>query len=318
MKLLYLIFIVSCFLLLCEGETYWTSWTTAYPVGPGINLKGKMVTVSQDSGVTFFQPYFNLEESEKLNQTSAPQDSDLVPTTETARPEWTTQWPTEWTTGYYPYPTTTPYSTSGVSVCLRFMTDFRNFVVFKLSPRSPLTFTWDNPYYDLRWFYYSQVSLNPRINLWNSVHTQPWTSVCLVLDSRKNVAQVFQGGAMSIRKILRSRMVWSGEPVVDMSGFDGQVTDLEVWDYPLQYREVLAYMQNYGSSGTVLTWSNIAYKYRGNILVEDTYSAQMKKPISSSHREQQPIRSRQGRDKRLKYKQRLNKKARRVLGLKNI
>ena len=36
--------------------------------------------------------------------------------------------------------------------------------------------------------------------------------------------------------------VWSGEPVIEFPGFDGQVTDVQMWDYPLSYREVFKYM----------------------------------------------------------------------------
>ena len=38
--------------------------------------------------------------------------------------------------------------------------------------------------------------------------------------------------------------VWSGEPVIEFSGFEGQVTDVQVWDYPLRYREILNYMSS--------------------------------------------------------------------------
>lgn len=287
MKLLSYVSIVSSLLVLCEGQ-WTTSWTTAYPVGPGVNLKGKMVSLSQNSGMTFLQP-------EPYYQ-SATEAATRPPQTTTEWPEWTT----EWTTGYYP---TTTSPTRGVSVCLRFMADSNSFTLFKLSPRSPLSFAWSNPWYSLSWGYYSQVSLNPRISLWSSVRTQPWTSVCVVLDSYKRVVQVFQGGAMSIRKIMPSRMVWTGEPVLEMSNFDGQVTDLEVWDYPLEYREVFAYMQNYGSSGTVLSWSDIAFRYSGTVLVEDTYPQRMRQPISiRSEGEDLPIRSEQGRDQLRKYK----------------
>lgn len=37
---------------------------------------------------------------------------------------------------------------------------------------------------------------------------------------------------------------WSGEPVITFSGFDGQLTDVQVWDYPLRYKEVLYYMSH--------------------------------------------------------------------------
>lgn len=302
MGLIHFVCIVSAFLLLCEGDSYWTTpWTTAYPVGPGVDLRGKMVTLSQDSGVTFFHPYYSQSKPEDSSYSqSKPEDSTNAgaPVTTAWPTAPSTQWPTEWTTHYSPY-TTTPYPSTGVSVCLRFMSDSNNFNLFKLSPRSPMTFTWSSSYCTLSWYYYNQVNLNPRISLWNSVHTQPWTSLCLTLDPRRQVAQLFQGGAMSIRKIVRDRMPPSWDPVVDMSGFDGQVTDLEIWDYPLKYREVLAYMQNYGSSGTFLSWSNMAYKYRGSILVEEAYNERRDRGSSGEQR---------GSNKPLKYKKIYNDK----------
>ncbi|CAL1614257.1 unnamed protein product [Knipowitschia caucasica] len=267
MKVLYTL---SALLALCEGDSYWTT-TTRYPyitAGPGVSLKGRMLTLSQSSGVTFYQPYYSNAPAEGDRTTERPR----VPTT-TFNPRWWT------TTNYW----TTPTPSNSVSVCLRFMADsYGN--LFKLALRSPLTLIMNGPQgYALTsdtYPYYSHVILVPRIPLRSFTQTQPWTSVCVVLDSVRNVVQLFQGGLMSIRKIPPSRIVWSGEPVVDISGFDGQVTDLEVWDYPLQYREVFYYM-NYGSRGTVLTWSNIAYRPRGTVLFEDTYTRQQKRPISS-------------------------------------
>ncbi|KAJ0050229.1 hypothetical protein NL108_014302 [Boleophthalmus pectinirostris] len=249
-----------------------------------------MVTLSQYSGVTFRRPYYQSAPGEGAASTTSPEWTT----------ERTTEWSSEWTTRYYT--TTPPPPTRGVTVCLRFLTDLNGLDLFKLSPRSPLTVSWRNPStYTLSWNYYSSVTLRVMISLWSSVRTQPWTSVCVVLDSFKNIVQVFQGGSMSIRKIPPSRLVWSGEPVVDVSGLDGQVTDLEVWDYPLGYAEVFSYMQNYGS-GTVLTWSNIAYSNRGRILIEESYALRQMKPLNHSERQEQPIRRGRGRSLRLKYR----------------
>uniref|UniRef100_A0AAV2MLN0 Pentraxin (PTX) domain-containing protein n=1 Tax=Knipowitschia caucasica TaxID=637954 RepID=A0AAV2MLN0_KNICA len=184
--------------------------------------------------------------------------------------------------GLWPRPTP---ATRGVTVCLRFMTDSSSGDLFTLAPRSPLTLSFSSSQrYLLTSNHYSSIYLNPSIYAWPLVRIHSWTSVCVVQDSLKRVVQMFQDERMSIRKIQYSRMVWSGEPVVDISGFDGQVTDLEVWDYPLQYREVFYYM-SYGSRGTVLTWSNIAYQPRGSgILLENSYNFQQ---ISSSEAQEQ-------------------------------
>ncbi|XP_072293291.1 uncharacterized protein [Eucyclogobius newberryi] len=191
-----------------------------------------------------------------------------------------------------------------MSVCLRFMSDSRSINLFKapssllrLSPN--IAGSSQDLFHSFSSNSHSQVTLSPWIP---TAQTPPWTSVCLVLDSVNSVLQIFEGGAMRIRKIQPSRMAWSGEPVLDISGLDGQVTDLEVWDYPLKYRQVFSYLQNYMSSGTVLTWSNIVYRFKGKARFEEAFALRRKEPISSSEAQEQPIRSMQGRGQGLKYR----------------
>lgn len=37
---------------------------------------------------------------------------------------------------------------------------------------------------------------------------------------------------------------WPAEPALDFSSFEGQLTDVQMWDYPLSYKEVLYYMSS--------------------------------------------------------------------------
>uniref|UniRef100_A0A4W6FVJ9 Pentraxin n=1 Tax=Lates calcarifer TaxID=8187 RepID=A0A4W6FVJ9_LATCA len=139
-----------------------------------------------------------------------------------------------------------PLNPAGLSVCLRFLTDFvqsRNPRIFTLSPSSsnPLTLGVSGSYwlsYDR--YRYANIYLQPSIRFWSEVAPDIWTRVCITLDSSTNVVQLFSGSYMSIRKLLPYS--WTGEPVITFSGFDGQVTDIQVWDYPLRYREVTDYM----------------------------------------------------------------------------
>ncbi|KAM4583475.1 uncharacterized protein V3H82_007238 [Fundulus diaphanus] len=106
-----------------------------------------------------------------------------------------------------------------------------------------------------------------------------WTSVCITVDNVKGVAQIFRDSTMSIRKLLNNYNMWSGEPVIDFSGFEGQVTDVQMWDYPLRYKEVLYYMSSgyYGQyMGSILNWSYISYSLRGKTLLEDSYELQLR------------------------------------------
>lgn len=306
MKLLFCVLFLSTFLIFCKGKikpstrsssttttTSYTTTTTTYPytttAGRVVNLRGKMVTLSPYSTVTFCRQNYC-----KFSATRTPTTTTTTKTTEAPATTWFTS-------------TTAPV-TRGVSVCLRFLTDNSNsFDIFKLAPRSyQMSFSFNDPWYTLNREYTSAVSLKPMIPLWSSVRPQPWTSVCVVVDNLQNVVQVFQGEFMSIVKLLPSKINWSEEPVVEVSGFEGQVTDLEVWDYPLKNEEIFSFMQNYGSSGTVLTWSNVEFVSNGNILVQDTYALGQSRPVSSSKGEEQPIRSGRGRDRRLRHRMKFN------------
>ncbi|XP_074493879.1 uncharacterized protein LOC141769077 isoform X2 [Sebastes fasciatus] len=249
-----------------------TARTTTGP--PGLNLSGKMFTLSVNGGgIAFYPPYF----------------SPTPPPTPNPTRHYTTR---PYTTR--PYYTTTPTAppTRGVSVCLRYLTD-NVYSLFTLSPssRNPLNLAVSNVgEYTLNVGGYSQY-MKPNVRLWSNVGPDIWTRVCLTMDSVKNVAQVFSGSNISVRKMLPIQYAWSGEPVIEFSGLDGQVTDIQIWDYPLRYKEVFNYMTSgvYGQySGSVLSWSHISYSPRGNILLEDTYEWQARQPINS-------IRGRKGR-----------------------
>lgn len=93
---------------------------------------------------------------------------------------------------------------AGVSVCLRYLTDGRYSTIFKLSPsNTPLTLTVTYPdQYTLSFGGYYSLSLQPNIRFWSHIDPDIWTRVCLTVDTRKNVAQVFSGSSISIRKML--------------------------------------------------------------------------------------------------------------------
>uniref|UniRef100_A0A8C9XQK7 Uncharacterized protein n=1 Tax=Sander lucioperca TaxID=283035 RepID=A0A8C9XQK7_SANLU len=222
--------------------------------------------------------------------TPRPTTTTLRPTTTTPRPTTTTR---PWTTTT-PRPRTTAPPTRGVSVCLRYLPDYLADIptIFTLSPsgRSPLQMgVSSSGLYGLSFdrYGYNYLYLKPYKRFSQNIVTEIWTRVCLTVDTMKNVAQLFSDSSMSIRKMLPTKYVWSGEPVIDFSGFDGQVTDVQIWDYPLYYREVFQYMtgSRYGPySGSALSWSYISYSPRGNVLLEDVYEPQWqdRQPINRS------------------------------------
>ncbi|XP_073324302.1 uncharacterized protein [Pagrus major] len=257
-----------------------TTWTTPGP--QGMNLKGKMFTLSYNGGgISFYPPYFS--------PTSWPSTPSY-----TSSPYYTTtDVPTSTS-----YPWTTAPSTRSVSVCLRYLTDYvqtSNPSIFTLSPSSsPVQVYIDQVGgYTLSFnsYSYNTLTLKPSIRFWSNIGPDIWSRVCLTLDSMKNVAQVFSGSNISIRKVIPIQYVWSGEPVIEFTGFDGQVTDVQVWDYPLSYREVFNYMTSgvHGPyRGSVLTWSSISYSPRRDALLEDVYEWQAKQQISSRRRGLRP------------------------------
>ncbi|XP_042366594.1 uncharacterized protein LOC121960789 isoform X2 [Plectropomus leopardus] len=160
----------------------------------------------------------------------------------TTRAYYPTRKPPYYTTTNYPW--TTPPPTRSVSVCLRYLVDY-TYSLFTLSPasRNALQVGLSGGGYQLNTKYsYQNLYLRPNIKIWSNIGPDFWTRVCFIVDSVNNVAQVFNGSNMSIRKMLPFQYAWSGEPVIEFSGFDGQVTDIQVWDYPLRYREVFSYM----------------------------------------------------------------------------
>ncbi|XP_029902356.1 uncharacterized protein LOC115355639 [Myripristis murdjan] len=206
-------------------------------------------------------------------------------------------------------PTTTPSITSsspspawttaspsrGVSVCLRYFAELSDYQrVFALSPSSrshlelsggrSYVLAFGGSYSPQNWFQSqrNRLSFSSFKPLWSRITPDFWTRVCVTVDTRRGVAQVFKNGFISIRKRLPWEYVWTGAPVIDISGFDGQVTDVQVWDFPLPYTEIFSYMNNGDFSpyrGNVITWSQVSYSARNNALLEDRYDWQLKRPI---------------------------------------
>lgn len=186
---------------------------------------------------------------------------------------------------------------AGVSVCVRYLSDFEvSTRIFTLSPasRNPLGLqakgTGSYSLYLPSYGYYN-LYFTPNIRFWSDIGPEIWSRVCLIVDTKKNMVQVFNGANMSIKKILPFQYVWSGEPMIEFSGFDGQVTDVQIWDYPLSHREIFNYMARgvYGLyQGSVLTWSDVSYSVRGKTVFEDSYERLEKQPISRRERGRRP------------------------------
>uniref|UniRef100_A0A1A8LR93 Pentraxin (PTX) domain-containing protein n=1 Tax=Nothobranchius pienaari TaxID=704102 RepID=A0A1A8LR93_9TELE len=266
------------------------------PDGSGLNLNGKMFTLSRYAGLHLFSPYMPPPWLSTTPHTKTHPYTTTRPYTTKTHPYTTTR---PYTTKTHPYTTTRPYTTTtrpytpwttapttrGVSVCLRYISDFDKFSSFTLSPSSNSLRLYSNGEgFTLTFYGYNNIYLYPRIRLWSDSRQNMWTSICVTVDTVKKVAQMFRNSDMSPRKLLPTQYTWSGEPVIDFSDFEGQVTDVQVWDYPLRYKEVLYYTSAgfYGPyQGSVLNWSYISFSIRGNTLLEETFEQQMKLPAGS-------------------------------------
>ncbi|XP_017287017.1 uncharacterized protein LOC108244956 isoform X3 [Kryptolebias marmoratus] len=242
----------------------------------GQDLKGKMFTLSNyGGGLVFYSPDLPPPWLSTTSYSEWTTTTTKAPTTTTTRRPPTTTW-------------TTASPTRGVSVCLRYVSSSQDVSIFTLSPSTtPMRLATNglDSYY-LSFNDYNSVSLRTDVP-WTNINLNIWTSICLTVDTVKSVVQVFNGPMMSYRKLMTYRYSWSGEPVIDFTGFEGQLTDVQVWNYPLCFKEVF-YFMTYGSyglyQGTVLSWSNIKFSIRGRTVMEDSYEQLMKQPARSPKR----------------------------------
>ncbi|XP_027858576.1 uncharacterized protein LOC114135466 [Xiphophorus couchianus] len=296
MKLLFFLMVT----LMTFTERSLHAWPDPTRGGSGVNLSGKMFTLSGYYGrLVFYSPYqlspwatttsyqtrgyTDSASTPSYTQTNTGATEMSTPNTKinTHRPTTGPYQPTTSSTTRYPW--STAPSTRGVSVCLRYITDSQSGSIFTLSPSSQyLRLEIGRPQsYALTFNNYNRVYLQPYLKLWPGLTPNMWTSICFTVDNTKGVVQMFRDSDMSSRKLLNNQYVWSGERVMDFSNFEGQITDVQVWDYPLRYQEVFYYMSSggYGSyQGSVLSWSYISYSQTGRTLLEDGYELQMRKP----------------------------------------
>ncbi|XP_016518211.1 uncharacterized protein LOC103154440 isoform X3 [Poecilia formosa] len=294
MKLLFFLMVT----LMTFTERSLHAWPNPTRGGSGVNLSGKMFTLSSYGRLVFYSPYeyspwvastpyqtrgyAYSTSTPSYTQTNTGTTEMSSPSTNIRTPKPTTRSPTTypWSTTRYPW--STAPSTRGVSVCLRYITDSQSDSIFTLSPSSQyLRLEIGRPQsYALTFNGYNRVYLPVYLKLWPYLTPSMWTSICLTVDNAKAVVQMFRDSDMSSRKLLNNQYVWSGERVMDFSNFEGQITDVQVWDYPLRYQEVLYYMSNGGYGfyqGSVLSWSYISYTQTGRTLLEDGYELQMRK-----------------------------------------
>ncbi|XP_062372796.1 serum amyloid P-component-like [Sardina pilchardus] len=103
----------------------------------------------------------------------------------------------------------------------------------------------------------------------------PWTSLCVTWDSATGMTQLWKDGKMSVRKGMWRGQSFYGPPVMTLSGFEGQVTDIHMWDKALPLASLRSYNQGWGyPAGNLLSWREASYTSQGYAVLEDAYSSQ--------------------------------------------
>uniref|UniRef100_A0A8C7KEQ3 Mucin-12-like n=1 Tax=Oncorhynchus kisutch TaxID=8019 RepID=A0A8C7KEQ3_ONCKI len=194
----------------------------------------------------------------------------------------------------YPYTTPSP-SLSALTVCLRYMAEEgKDLTLFSLTQGNYWNLLLErNSGMDYLSIHSSSQSFRSYRLLWSIIEPRPWTSLCVTWEKNTGLAQVWRGRTVSIRKRVFGQ-VTNGPPVLKVFNFEGQVTDVEVWDRVLSPSWILAYMsgwQSYWSytPGNVLTWSKAIYSTNGEVLLErNTYNSDHQ-PISGHDQRPRPI-----------------------------
>ncbi|XP_052377308.1 jeltraxin-like [Oncorhynchus keta] len=243
------------------------------PPGPStLNLCGQMFTVTNGGELTMYTD--PIAQSPSRSPYSSPSPSSTS----------------------YPYTSPSPSpSSSPLTVCLRYMAEEgEDLTFFSLTQGNNWNLLLKRYYWGMDHLSIDSSQDFSSYKLFRAVReAHPWTSLCVTWEKKTGMAQVWRGGTVSVRKRVFGQ-VTNGPPVLKVFKFEGQVTDVEVWDRVLSPSWILAYMsgwQSYWSytPGNVLTWSKAIYSTNGEVLLErNTYNSDHQ-PISGHDQRPGPI-----------------------------
>ncbi|XP_053096498.1 serum amyloid P-component-like isoform X2 [Pangasianodon hypophthalmus] len=116
-----------------------------------------------------------------------------------------------------------------------------------------------------------------------------WKSSCLTWDSSSGMAQLWFDGKMSARKGLSRGTVFSGQPELTMYQFEGQVSDVYLWDSVLSVRELHRYLYHHSvpSRGSILDWKQMEFRSSGYVVLEPAYPKRL--PAGAAKRKKQKM-----------------------------
>ncbi|XP_064828391.1 uncharacterized protein LOC135544588 isoform X3 [Oncorhynchus masou masou] len=301
-----------------------TSSPNTTPSGPGpstSDLRGQMFTVSYSYSIGFTMytdaifpspsptiypsPSTSTSSSPSSSSASSPYSSPSTfpsPSSSPSSTPYTSHSPSTSSSPsspYTSYPYTTPSpspSLSALTVCLRYMAEEgKDLTLFSLTQGNYWNLLLErNSGMDYLSTHSSSQSFRSYRLLWSITEPRPWTSLCVTWEKNTGVAQVWRGRTVSIRKRVFGQ-VTNGPPVLKVFKFEGQVTDVEVWDSVLSPSWIMSYMsgwQSYWSytPGNVLTWSKAIYSTNGEVLLErNTYNSDHQ-PIRGQRQHPRPMR----------------------------
>ncbi|XP_066578833.1 C-reactive protein [Amia ocellicauda] len=104
-------------------------------------------------------------------------------------------------------------------------------------------------------------------------HYPYWTDVCATWESFGGMAQVWANGLGSVRKAAWRGGIFGGQVFLTLGDFEGQVTDVHMWDYELSTNKIRAFMAGMSfRQGTVVSWTSARYSASGDVVLEDRRS----------------------------------------------
>ncbi|XP_053500337.1 serum amyloid P-component [Ictalurus furcatus] len=172
---------------------------------------------------------------------------------------------------------------TGITLCLRAVTEKKWMIDDYLSlmfGKNPAVSIMRN--YNSDYLYKLQVAgYQETFNIYSMVPVQEvhslWKSRCLTWDSSSGMAQLWFDGRMSVRKGLSRGTVFSGQAELTMTEFEGQVSDVYMWNSVLSVRELNRYLHGHSvlSRGHVLAWTQMEFSASGYVVLQPAYPKQL-------------------------------------------
>ncbi|XP_078145914.1 C-reactive protein-like [Centroberyx gerrardi] len=115
-------------------------------------------------------------------------------------------------------------------------------------------------------------------------NTLGWNSVCWTWDSRTRLTQLWLNGKRSNLKLLGSELPVSGDMSImvgqeqdafgggfdPQQSFEGDLTDLHLWDHVISPCEIRSYMnRGFFRPGNILNWRNLTYQISTDVFILD-------------------------------------------------